>query len=87
MASRIYVAIETFSFALDGNPVIVHAGQTVREGHPILKAVPGHFVPLVEHVDFEVEQASAAPGEKRKVGRPKLPRDENGNIVREGGEG
>jgi hypothetical protein len=43
----------------------VHEGDLVREGHELLKAMPDHFVPADDVVRFDVEQATAAPGEKR----------------------
>lgn len=61
---RIFVAKESFSFDQDGATVMVTAGRTrVREGHPILAGKEQFFEELV--VDYEVEQATAAPGEKR----------------------
>lgn len=62
----IYIASETFACELDGDQIIVNKGITrVRHGHPLLNAYPGAFESLEEGVDFEVEQATAAPGEKR----------------------
>lgn len=75
--SDIYVAKATFHFRLDGRPAVVHVGQTVREGHPLLSQHPDMFV--LQLVDFEhqaepkkpappvVEQATAEPGEKRNL--------------------
>lgn len=33
--------------------------------------------------DAVIEEATANPGQARRVGRPPLPRDEHGNIVRD----
>lgn len=61
---RIFVARESFVCDLDGVPVTVSGGTTrVREGHPLLKGREHLFEPLTVH--YEVEQATAAPGEKR----------------------
>lgn len=61
---HIYVAKESFSTEVDGVPVQIHAGRTrVREGHPIM-AGREHLFELLT-VDYEVEQMTAAPGERR----------------------
>lgn len=61
---RIFVARSSGVVKIDG---IVHRyvqGQTrVRAGHPLLKARPDKFVPL--RLDYDAEQATSAPGEKR----------------------
>lgn len=64
-AAGIWVARESFNTNLkDGTQVTVVAGRTrVREGHELLKGREMMFEPLV--VDYEIEQATAAPGEKR----------------------
>lgn len=61
----IYVARESFTTELaDGTPIHVRSGVTrVREGHPLLVGREELFEPMT--VDYEVEQATAAPGEKR----------------------
>lgn len=62
----IYVATETFSADVDGTPQVIQKGITrVRRGHPLLKGREDLFAPIDLHVDYEVEQATAAPGEKR----------------------
>jgi hypothetical protein len=49
---------------IDGVLTNYYAGTTrVRAGHPLLKAAPGKFEPMT--LDYETEQATAAPGEKR----------------------
>jgi hypothetical protein len=74
--SKIYVAKATFHCKLDGHVGTVFEGQTVREGHPLLSQYRDMFVP--QRVDFEhqaepkrpepvVEQATAEPGEKRRL--------------------
>lgn len=65
---EIFVAKETFVTDIDGAMVSVQAGQTrVREGHPLMAGREHLFEPVGVH--FEVEQATAAPGEKRGDGK------------------
>jgi len=74
--SGIYVAKESFSALVDGEQVIVSKGITrVRVGHPLLKGREQWFEPLTVQYDVKqptpkapVEQATAAPGEKRAGG-------------------
>jgi hypothetical protein len=63
----VWVAKETFAAEDDnGSPVIIHAGKTrIREGHPLLDRYREHFQPADSRLDFDIEQATAAPGEKR----------------------
>jgi hypothetical protein len=62
----VYVATETFACEVDGEPIMVHKGVTrVRSGHALLKGNAEKFEPVDLHVEFDVEAASAAPGEKR----------------------
>ena len=64
----VYVAKESFACRLDGKRVIVNRGKTrVRHGHPLLKGREHLFSPIGVH--YDVEQATAAPGEVRKVTR------------------
>lgn len=98
----ILVARQAFHCRIDGRRVAVPQGATVRADHPLAKALPRNFEPLTVTFDT-VEQATAEPGGLRNVtpapepepelekkgrpGRPKLPRDADGNIIREGGDG
>ena len=60
----IYVATHTFSTDYDGKTEFVHRGVTrVRAGHPLVRLNPQFFAPVDAH--YDVEQATAAPGEKR----------------------
>lgn len=60
----IWVATETF-FA-EGETSPIRKGETrVRDGHPLLKKYADYFEPADSNVHFDVEQATAAPGEKR----------------------
>jgi hypothetical protein len=49
------------SFSVGGR--IIRAGETVRAGHELLRSHPEKFEPFT--VDHDLEQATAAPGEKR----------------------
>jgi hypothetical protein len=65
MNGQLYVARESFVAELDGFAQSFEAGKTlVREGHEILDRYPHLFEPAKAH--YEVEQATAAPGERRK---------------------
>lgn len=62
----LYQAKDTFSVVQeDGIPVVVDRGDLVRAGHPLLKGREHLFEPVEQAVRFDVEQATAAPGEKR----------------------
>ncbi len=62
----VYVATENFLADVDGVPQTFRRGVTrVREGHPILKGREHYFRLADESVHYEVEAATAAPGEKR----------------------
>lgn len=68
-SSDIYVATETFATELDNQPIIVQKDITrVRAGHPLLKGRENLFKLITVH--YEVEQATAAPGEKRGAPAP-----------------
>lgn len=61
---KVYVATETFATTIDDEPVVVQKGVTrVREGHPLLAGREQMFEELEVH--YDVEQATAAPGERR----------------------
>lgn len=65
-SSGIYVATTSFACEIDGYPVNVSHGERVREGHDLLRLYPQAFEPLeAGRVHYDVEQATAAPGEKR----------------------
>lgn len=60
----IFVARSSGVVMIDGQIHRYVQGQTrVRAGHPLLKARPDKFVPL--KLDYDIEQATAAPGERR----------------------
>jgi hypothetical protein len=60
-----YRAKESFVTIYDGDQVSVAAGEIVRAGHKIMKRREDHFEPISSFGRFDVEQATAAPGEKR----------------------
>jgi hypothetical protein len=67
----VFVCKESAAFEYDGNMVVVHKDVTrVRAGHPILAEHPELFEEITVH--FDVEQATAAPGEKRSLFTPTL---------------
>jgi len=80
MASKpaYYTVIESLVGALDGVTVEYHKGEVVDADDPARRKWPSHFGPLVvreyRRVATDdhpvVEQATAAPGEQRHVGRP-----------------
>jgi hypothetical protein len=63
------VATESHCVEIDGEPIVVTANQTrVRSNHPLVKANPGYFRSADDSATYEdedVEQATAAPGERR----------------------
>ena len=63
---KLYVATESFQIGTDrGVDERITAGVTVvREGHPLLNGREGMFRELEVH--YEVEQATANPGEARQ---------------------
>lgn len=71
---QVYVAKESGSAEVDGDVITFVKGQTrIRAGHAILKQLPNFFEPADEHLNYEVEDASAGPDVKREaivVGTP-----------------
>jgi hypothetical protein len=75
MTDEILVARESFTTMLDGETVTVHAGATrVREGHPLLEGREELFEPL--EIQYDIEQATDAPGEKRSRSKKKPAKQE-----------
>lgn len=61
---RIYVARESGVAEIAGESCPFTVGVTrVREGHPLLDVAPASFEPISVH--YDVEQATAVPGERR----------------------
>ena len=66
--TEVYVAKESGHAEIEGVPYVFHKGITrVRAGHPLtkIKGFENIFEPVDEAVHYDVEQATAAPGEKR----------------------
>lgn len=59
----IYAPKEPFVANIDGQDISFTPQTLVREGHRILDLHPNLFEPV--RVAFDVEQATAKPGEKR----------------------
>jgi len=67
--ARLFVARRSFVTHVDGHQVVVRAGHThVTEDDPRYLANPQAFR-LMDPEDPPVEQATAAPGEKRQTRR------------------
>ena len=66
MGDTVYIATESGAAEVDGQPFTFVRGVTrVRAGHPVLRQLGAFFRPVEEAVHYDVEQATAAPGEKR----------------------
>jgi hypothetical protein len=64
--AAIMVATDTGAIDVDGVPYFVYRNRTrVRADHPMVKNAPGLFKPVDADYDDVVEQATAAPGERR----------------------
>ena len=61
---EIYAAKEPFMANVDGELQRHGPNTLVREGHRVLELYPEMFEPA--RVQFDVEQATAAPGERRE---------------------
>ena len=64
----VLIANESFAVEMaDGSTAIVHKGITrAREGHEVtLGGLRKLWDPVEDRVDYDVEQATAAPGEQR----------------------
>lgn len=60
-----YTVRESFIGSLDDEELEFHKGEVVDADDPALRRWPGQFEPLVVRRYRQVEQATAAPGEKR----------------------
>ncbi len=61
----IYRAKSEFAVDLGGVPVVVHRGDLIREGHPLLKGREALFEPYESQVRFEVAERSEPNTTKR----------------------
>lgn len=64
-----FTVTSSFIGLLNKQEVTYIAGEVVPADDPARRKWPQHFAPLV--VRGQVEQATAAPGEKRMLGKPK----------------
>lgn len=58
----VYMALESFTTP---EFVTVLKGDLVRAGHPVMKNRERFFALASERIRFDIEQATAAPGERR----------------------
>ena len=61
-------ALEAFTAEIDGTPENILGGELFEAAHPIVKKYPKLFGPISFRFPMKgskVEQATAAPGEKR----------------------
>jgi hypothetical protein len=67
-----YTVLDSFITTHDGEELEYHKGDVVEAEDPIFKKHPHLFAPLILREDRAraVEQATAAPGEKRATGKP-----------------
>lgn len=64
-ATDYYRANQGFSTILDGEPLFVAKGELVHKDHPLLKGRKDLFDAAENFGRFDIEQATAAPGETR----------------------
>lgn len=82
MATTFYTVTESFVGSLGGHEVEYHKGQVVTSDDPAVKKMPLHFEALVVSDNSgqrrgDVEQATAAPGEKRGKAMTLHPEDDD----------
>lgn len=79
----VYVATATFMCEIDGEQIRVDKGKTrVRAGHVLIDRYGGSFAPVENGVQYEVEQATAAPGERRGTPPAEAPRADGRRRVK-----
>jgi hypothetical protein len=61
MSGQVYTANTSFSIVWEGSPLVVEAGSTAREGHPLLVAYPHFFDLLKPSFEYTPPKAPAAP--------------------------
>ena len=65
---QVFIARESGVARVEGQDMVFVKNVTrVAAGHPVLKVCPDLFVPAEPHRVFRIEQATAAPGEKRNL--------------------
>jgi hypothetical protein len=78
-AKAVFRARSSFVATVAGRTVTVAAGQLVQEGDPLLTGRGALFDPVSDYV----EQATAAPGEKRTTSRPAAVRSKPADAERD----
>lgn len=73
MAGKIYRAREAALVSVNGQPQMIAAGATVREGHPLLTTLPGLFEPFGVDYEWEPGPEPDPPAEPDPLA-PKTPR-------------
>ncbi len=69
MAAKVYVANQTIHVQTKTGTVTIRKGERVREGHEYMRGREEFFSLPDTDVMYDVEQATAAPGEKRGAKR------------------
>lgn len=82
-ASAMRKATTTYWTDLGDGPLRISRGELVPADHPLVSMNPENFEEAKVESRFEVEQATAAPGEKRQFrhkqgGTTNIPRDKGG---------
>ncbi len=62
--AKVYVANQTIHLSDGDDNIIIQKGERVRAGHPYLKGREAFF-DVAEATQYDVESATAGPGEKR----------------------
>jgi hypothetical protein len=61
-------ASTSFTATVDGTLIAVRKGDLIEGDHPLVEKHPDYFEPVtIHHLKHRVEQATAAPGEKRGI--------------------
>jgi hypothetical protein len=76
-----YRAKHAFGVMYEGEQITIPEGEIVRAGHKLLKGLDEHFEPVVSFGRFDVEQATAAPGESRKAAEEPAARVQSGQAT------
>lgn len=69
-SDEVYVAKESGHAEIDGQEYVFHRGRTRVSGDSVVAKMKGFdlfFEPADEHLSYQTEQATAAPGERRDV--------------------
>lgn len=77
-AGQVLEATEGFVCEINGERYIVNAGMTrIDASHELAAHYPQHFRPVEEGLSYQVEAATANPGETRDRQRPATPSPEH----------